>query len=67
MYLALHILHPEQFLVPCYDIDIAWHTHQVNTYFLNTFYGFSVLYNKIEQLLLYSTNYSLFSITKDIF
>ena len=20
---------PEHFLVPCYDIDIAWHTHQV--------------------------------------
>jgi hypothetical protein len=31
MYLALHILHPQEFLVPTYDIDIVWHTHQVRT------------------------------------
>ena len=29
MFLTLKKAHPEQFLVPCYDIDIAWHTHQV--------------------------------------
>ncbi len=29
MFLALQILHPNKFLVPCYAIDIVWHTHQV--------------------------------------
>ena len=29
MYLYLKSKHPEKFLVPCYDIDIVWHTHQV--------------------------------------
>ena len=30
MYLYLKSLYPEEFLVPCYDMDIFWHTHQVN-------------------------------------
>lgn len=29
MYLHLKSKHPEKFLVPCYDIDVVWHTHQV--------------------------------------
>ena len=29
MFLCLKAAHPDKFLVPCYDIDIAWHTHQV--------------------------------------
>ena len=29
MYLKLQQLHPDKFLVPCYDMDIVWHTHQV--------------------------------------
>eukprot|EP00095_Tigriopus_kingsejongensis_P000673 maker-scaffold340_size202118-snap-gene-0.21 protein:Tk00673 transcript:maker-scaffold340_size202118-snap-gene-0.21-mRNA-1 annotation:"hypothetical protein LOTGIDRAFT_153725" len=29
MYLKLKQLNPNTFLVPCYDIDIIWHTHQV--------------------------------------
>ena len=33
MFLQLKVLYPGVFLVPCYDIDIAWHTHQVFTTF----------------------------------
>ncbi len=29
MFLRLKKLYPEEFLVPCYDIDLIWHTHQV--------------------------------------
>lgn len=29
MFLKLKLCNPGVFLVPCYDIDIAWHTHQV--------------------------------------
>jgi hypothetical protein len=29
MYLYLKSLYNEEFLVPCYDIDVIWHTHQV--------------------------------------
>ena len=29
-YLQLKEKYPDQFLVPCYDMDIVWHTHQVN-------------------------------------
>ena len=32
-YLSLKKLHPDQFLVPCYDMDIVWHTHQVQPEF----------------------------------
>ena len=28
MYLKLKSIYPKEFLVPCYDIDIVWHTHQ---------------------------------------
>ena len=28
-YFALKKKFPERFLVPCYDMDIVWHTHQV--------------------------------------
>jgi hypothetical protein len=31
MFLILQKNHRGQFLVPTYDIDIAWHTHQVGT------------------------------------
>ena len=31
MYLYLKQQNQQQFLVPCYDIDLVWHTHQVNT------------------------------------
>ena len=31
MFLQLKLCNPGVFLVPCYDIDIAWHTHQVST------------------------------------
>ena len=31
MYLYLKKQNPEKFLVPCYDIDLIWHTHQVCT------------------------------------
>ncbi len=30
MYLFLKKKHPEKFLVPCYDMDLVWHTHQVH-------------------------------------
>ena len=30
MYLYLKSMYPNEFLVPCYDMDIVWHTHQVN-------------------------------------
>ena len=30
-FLLLQQLYPDQFLVPCYDMDIVWHTHQVKT------------------------------------
>ena len=30
MYLALKQEHKDKFLVPCYDIDLVWHTHQVH-------------------------------------
>ena len=29
MYLKLKSIYPKEFLVPCYDMDIVWHTHQV--------------------------------------
>ena len=29
MYLYLKSLHPDEFLVPCYDMDVCWHTHQI--------------------------------------
>ncbi|XP_064099104.1 uncharacterized protein LOC135210199 isoform X2 [Macrobrachium nipponense] len=29
-FLALKRAHPDKFLVPCYDMDIMWHTHQVH-------------------------------------
>ena len=32
MYLQLQLEHPDKFLVPCYDMDIVWHTHQVYEY-----------------------------------
>ena len=28
MYLKLKSIYPKEFLVPCYDMDIVWHTHQ---------------------------------------
>ena len=31
MFLILKQKYPEQFLVPCYDNDLIWHTHQVST------------------------------------
>jgi len=31
-FLYLKQRHPDSFLVPCYDIDIVWHTHQANTF-----------------------------------
>ena len=30
MFLALKKLKPDVFLVPCYDIDLVWHTHQLH-------------------------------------
>ena len=29
MYLHLKSLYPDEFLVPCYDMDLCWHTHQI--------------------------------------
>lgn len=29
-FLYLRKQHPEEYLVPCYDIDLIWHTHQLN-------------------------------------
>ena len=29
MYLFLKKKNPKTFLVPCYDIDLIWHAHQV--------------------------------------
>ena len=31
MFLYLKQKYPDQFLVPCYDNDLIWHTHQVST------------------------------------
>ena len=31
MYLELKRQNPGTFLVPCYDIDLIWHSHQVST------------------------------------
>ena len=31
-YLCLQKLCPDNFLVPCYDMDIVWHTHQEHNY-----------------------------------
>ena len=31
-YIFLQQQNPDQFLVPCYDMDIVWHTHQVDHY-----------------------------------
>ena len=31
MFLYLKQFYPDQFLVPCYDNDLIWHTHQVST------------------------------------
>ena len=28
-FLSLKLKNPDQFLVPCYDIDLVWHSHQV--------------------------------------
>lgn len=28
-YLLLKRRHPDNFLVPCYDMDVVWHTHQL--------------------------------------
>ena len=28
-YLLLKQRHPDNFLVPCYDMDVVWHTHQL--------------------------------------
>ena len=33
MYLCLKAMHRKVFLVPCYDIDLIWHTHQVRDFF----------------------------------
>ena len=30
MYLNLKKVNPGEFIVPCYDIDLIWHTHQVH-------------------------------------
>lgn len=30
MYLCLKKRHPKEFLVPCYDMDLIWHSHQVH-------------------------------------
>ena len=30
MYLHLKKKNPKTFLVPCYDIDLVWHAHQVH-------------------------------------
>ena len=32
MYLYLKSLHPDIFLVPCYDMDVCWHTHQIRPF-----------------------------------
>lgn len=32
MYLYLKRKHKEKFLVPCYDMDLIWHTHQVHPF-----------------------------------
>lgn len=29
-FLLLKRKHPDEFIVPCYDIDLIWHTHQLN-------------------------------------
>ena len=29
MYLFLKSKYSDEFLVPCYDMDICWHTHQI--------------------------------------
>ena len=29
-FLSLKQIYPKEFLVPCYDIDLMWHTHQVH-------------------------------------
>ncbi len=31
MYLLLKRRNPDRFLVPCYDMDLIWHTHQVHS------------------------------------
>lgn len=31
MYLYLKKMNPDKFLVPCYDIDLIWHSHQLST------------------------------------
>ena len=33
MYLYLKKKNPKTFLVPCYDMDLIWHSHQVYFYF----------------------------------
>ena len=35
MYLYLKLKYPDKFLVPCYDIDVVWHTHQVRIFLEN--------------------------------
>ena len=37
-FLDLHKSFEREFLVPCYDIDLIWHTHQVNHF---KFFGIS--------------------------
>ena len=34
-YLYLKSLYPQEFLVPCYDMDIFWHTHQLKPIGMN--------------------------------
>ena len=31
--LQLHNFHADAFLVPCYDMDLAWHTHQLHPHY----------------------------------
>ena len=44
MYLYLKNKNPLRFLVPCYDMDLIWHSHQVSTLHyskdMNTILGF---------------------------
>ena len=32
MMLQLKTFYQDAFLVPCYDMDLAWHTHQLHPY-----------------------------------
>ena len=35
MYLYLKKKNPKTFLVPCYDMDLIWHSHQVGENYVN--------------------------------